>query len=479
MQSHSHAQESESAAGPRALGKIISGGLLALIAFTSLAFGAVEPWSITGFAMVVTGLLVLWMVKAVLDRQLSVTFPATLFPLLALFLYGCVQCLSKRDSDGSTVAISYDVEATRLSVEVIGYLALAMLLAANFLGSRERVAWLRNFLIVFGLAMAVFGLVQHFTWNGKFYWVIQPTGPTPFPFGPYVNHNHFAGFVEMIAPIPLALILVRAVRGEIWMFYGFAAVMMILANVMSLSRGGMISLVAGVMIVILLSLSPEAQGRREHFGRTRRQLPVFASRLAAVAVLLASVGVGLWWVGADPVIRRMEKGELSLKERGNDPRNETFFQSRGWIWRDSAAMIRANWITGVGLGAFQTAYPIYSRNDGTIFVSQAHNDYLQIVADAGLPGALLTLWFLFLLVRDASRARRHRDPAIAGMAIGCAGGAGALLVHSLFDFNLQLPANALLFLVLTAVVSTLGAAAKAGRVNPALVERTSRARMAA
>lgn len=476
MRSHSH--DHESAAG-LLIGKIISGGLLALIVFTSMAHGTVEPWSISVFTMVTAGLLVLWMSKAVLDRKLVISFPSTLFPVAALFLLGCVQGIATRDEAGNIVSISYDVEATRLSVEVIAYLAIAMLLAANFIASRDRLGWFRNFIIAYGLAMAVFGLVQHFTWNGKFFWVIQPTGPTPFPFGPYVNHNHFAGFIEMIAPIPLALILVRAVRGELWMFYGFAAVLMILANVLSLSRGGMISLVAGIMIVVLLSLAPAVRSRQEHFSSRKWRAPVLVSRVGAVAVLVVSVGFGLLWVGADPVIRRMEKGELSLKERGADPRNETFFQSRGWIWRDSAAMIRANWATGVGLGAFQTAYPIYSRNDGTIFVSQAHNDYLQILADAGLPGALLALWFIFMIIRDTSRAIRHRDPAIAGMAIGCAGGAGALLVHSLFDFNLQLPANALLFLVLSAIVSTLATAAKEGRVSPSLAERTSRVKLAA
>ncbi|MFN0084172.1 MAG: O-antigen ligase family protein [Blastocatellia bacterium] len=474
----SHSTDHESAAG-RLISKIISGGLLALIVFTSLAHGTVEPWSISGFTMAIAGFLILWMIKSILDRKLSVSFPPAFFPLAALFLVGCIQSFAVRDDAGNIVSISYDVEATRMSVEVIGYLAIAMLLAANFLTSRDRLAWFRDFIVVYGLAMAVFGLVQHFTWNGKFFWLIQPTGPTPFPFGPYVNHNHFAGFIEMIAPIPLALILVRAVRGELWMLYGFAGLLMILANVMSLSRGGMISLVAGVMIVILLSLPSGARHRSEYFSSHKWRVPLLASRFGAVAALVVSVGFGLWWVGADPVIRRMEKGELSLKERGADPRNETFFQSRGWIWRDSASMIRANWATGVGLGAFQTAYPIYSRNDGTIFVSQAHNDYLQIAADAGLPGAVLALWFLFVMIRDTSRAVRHRDPAIAGMAIGCAGGAGALLVHSLFDFNLQLPANALLFLVLTAIVSTLADAAKEGSLSPPIAERTPRVRLAA
>ena len=67
---------------------------------------------------------------------------------------------------------------------------------------------------------------------------VQP----PSPFGPFVNHNHFAGYLEMIAPIPVALILRRAIRGELAVLYGFAAAMMALAIIMSLSRGGMISL---------------------------------------------------------------------------------------------------------------------------------------------------------------------------------------------------------------------------------------------
>jgi O-antigen ligase len=142
-------------------------------------------------------------------------------------------------------------------------------------------------------------------------------------------------------------------------------------------------------------------------------------------------------------------------------------------------MIRANWVTGVGLGAYQTAYPKYSANDGTLVVSQSHNDYLQILADAGIFGAIIALLFIILVARDTLRASRHRNPVMAATALGASSGLFALMVHSLFDFNLQIPSNALLFLVLTSVVSRIAADAKKGdHVVPEQAETSLRMRAA-
>jgi O-antigen ligase len=439
----------------------------------------VEPWSVAVFSLTIIALLVLWVIKGVVDRRLTINVPPAGLPLAALLLFGGLQSIAFTGDDGKRVSLSLDTEATRLVMEVLIVLFIALLMAASFLTGPRQLAYLRNFLIFFGLALAVFGLVQHFTWNGKYYWVIEPSTPAPSPFGPFVNHNHFAGYLELIVPIPVALILMRAVRGEAAILYGFAAMIMGVATVASLSRGGMISLVSGLMFVVALGLRP-ANGER--FGEGRRsglRLPLIFSRAAAMAVIVVTIGAGVWWVGADPVIRRIEKGELGLKAPSSDPRKETFFQSRGWIWRDAATMIGDNPLTGVGLGAFQTAYPIYSRQDGSLLVSQAHNDYLQILADGGIVGAIIALWFIFVVMRDTARALRHRDAMMAGMALGSAGGLFALLVHSLFDFNLQLPSNALLFLVLTSVVSQVAAAASEGRVSPAFLERAIRLKVAA
>ncbi len=439
---------------------IAAAGLMIVLAFTALAFGAVEPWSLAVFGMLTIALLVLWFIKGVANRRLKINAPATVLPLLALLLLGVAQGITIIDPDGKRSSISLDAEATWMATEILVVLVIAFLLSANFLSSGAAVTWLRNFLIFFGLALAVFGMVQRFTWNGKYYWVFEPSVTPSAPFGPFVNHNHFAGYLEMLAPIPVVLILRRAVRGELAFLYGFAAAMMGLAVVMSLSRGGMISLIASSMFIVAFGFKPR---KRDRFGaRESSKLPMAASRLAAMAVIIITIGAGVWWVGADPVIRRVEKGELTsagLDAPSEDPGKETFFQSRGWIWRDTVAMIRDNWVAGVGLGAYHTAYPIYSKREGTLVVSQSHNDYLQILADGGIFGAIIALSFIFLLARDAVRASRHRNPLMAGTALGFAGGLFALIVHSLFDFNLQIPSNALLFLVMTSVVSQIASSA--------------------
>jgi O-antigen ligase len=117
--------------------------------------------------------------------------------------------------------------------------------------------------------------------------------------------------------------------------------------------------------------------------------------------------------------------------------------------------IRANPILGVGLGAYETAFPIYSESDGSLRVPQAHNEYLQVAADAGIVGILIALWFIVAIFRTVSRGVRSRDPLLAGLALGSGGGIFAMLVHSMFDFNLQIPSNALLFLLLVAVAANV------------------------
>jgi O-antigen ligase len=88
-------------------------------------------------------------------------------------------------------------------------------------------------------------------------------------------------------------------------------------------------------------------------------------------------------------------------------------------------------------------------------VAQSHNDYLQVLADGGIVAGVIALGFLVLLFRAMFRAVQSRDPLLAGLALGSSAGIFGILVHSLFDFNLQLPSNALLFLLLCVVVSLI------------------------
>src|SRR6201999_2038999 len=206
------------------LNKTIAVGLMLAVAFAALAHGAVEPWSLFIFESIILAIVLVWAVKAIKDKKVQIVIPDLALPLVALAALGIVQSFAIADPTGRLMSLSKDVGATRATVIALAFLIIAALVAANFWTNRATLLALANFLTMFGLALAGFALVQDFGWNGKFYW-IRPT-EAPSPFGPFANHNHFAGFMELLIPVPIGLVLTRAVRSELRWLYGFAALMM-------------------------------------------------------------------------------------------------------------------------------------------------------------------------------------------------------------------------------------------------------------
>ncbi|MEN3331819.1 MAG: hypothetical protein V7641_1184 [Blastocatellia bacterium] len=429
------------------LDRAIAGGMLVALIFTALAFGANEAWSVGLFEMLITLLLLLWAVKSVKEKEVKITLPAAVWPLAGLCALGLAQALG----------LSLDREATRGATVAIFFMLAAFIIAANFFALRQRMSLLVNVLVVFGMALAVFGLVQYFTFEGKIYWV----RPTPYPaVGSFPNRNHYAGYIEMLAPLPFALIAARAVRRQSWLFYGFAGIVMAISVFVSLSRGGMMSVVAGIAFVAMLSnrVKPRRAARQVHDAvlapsRWQRVL-LIGKRLGGAAVIAATIVVGVFWIGAEGLINRAAESLDAMKVEANTP-GELF--SRQEIWKDTWKMVRAHPLAGNGLGAYKAIFPNYARHDGLYVVDYAHNDYLQALSDGGIIAGALALWFIILLGRAVWRATQSEDPLEAGLALGGGAGLFALLVHSAFDFNLQIPSNALLFVFLSAMVSRIAA----------------------
>ncbi len=454
----SHTEKSKT--GRDTLGKIITAGLLVAIAFTALAHGTVEPWSVMLFELIILALLMLWAVKVVVDKKLKLTVPQAALPIAALGAVALAQSVSFTNSAGERWSLSFDVEATRRTLTVLVFLLISFVMAANLFASRRRMATLSGFLVMFGFALAVFALIQHYTWNGKFYW-FRPNTVSTSPFGPFVNHNHFAGYMELLIPIPIALAITQAVRGETRLLYGFAASVMGIAAVASLSRGGIISIIASLIFLVVLSarLPKRDHVSSSHDFRNKRGLSLifarlmsahpFAVRGAIVLAVAAIIALGMFWLGPDALVERIAKGQPAAQGQ----QESALFSNRAWVWRDTLTMIQSNPIVGVGLGAYDTAFSIYTKSDGSLRVPQAHNDYLQVIADCGIVGGVIAVWFLIILFRAIGRGIRSRDPLLSGITLGGGAGIFAMLIHSLFDFNLQLPSNALLFLVLVASVS--------------------------
>lgn len=449
-------QDTESNAGYSRFDRAILVGLFATVVFTALAHGAVESWAVAVFELLVVGLLLLWGIKIFTQNRIAISVPAAGLPLAALIAIGFIQSVAFTDGIGQRLSLSMDVEATRATLLALFLLVMSFVIAANSFASAERKQTLANFLIIYGLAMALFALVQYFTWNGRFYWIRPLTSPASSPFGPFVNRNHFAGYMEMLVGLPVAMLVTGTARRDSRLFYVFAATMMALAAIVSLSRGGMISLAAEMAFIGIMSAG-SANRSVDRVNRSR--LSSLVRPAALILVVIGSISAGIFWMGPERIVDRITGQNPS----GAAQSTETFFSSRGWIWRETLRMIGANPFIGVGLGAYETAYPIYSKDDGAIVVGKsfavdrAHNDYLQVLADCGVVGAVLAVWFIVLTFQAVARGRQSRDPLCRALAIGGGAGIFGLLVHSVFDFNLQIPSNALLFLLLTAAVSQAGA----------------------
>lgn len=435
--------------------KIIAVGLLVAVAFTALAHGAVEAWSAAIFELLIVLLMLVWGIKSFIEKRFELKIPPTFLPLAAFFLFGIIQSFSVIGENGQINSLSFDVEATRSTVKILFFLLVSHLIAANFFKTRERMRTLTVFLTIFGFALAIFGLLQYFTWNGNLYWLRPALVVTEGVIGPFVNHNHFAGYMELIVPLPVALIVTGAVNHNRTL-YGFAAVMMAIAVAASLSRGGIISLAGGLLFIVIAGISYTRRKKRADrtSGFDDGDFPTNFNRtslfnFAAVALIIGAVVLGALWIGSNPLIERVTKNNVV----GADEKAESFEDSRGWIWGNSMTMFRANPVGGVGMGAFDTAYPKYSRdNDGLArAVDRAHNDYLQVLTDTGLIGGAIALWFILTIFWVVGRSLRSREPLQSGLAIGCGAAIFSMLIHSVFDFNLQIPSTSLLFLILTAV----------------------------
>jgi O-antigen ligase len=434
------------------LDNAIAVGLMLVVVFAALAHGVVEPWSIFVLELATAVLALLWMIKVVADKKGAIVLPQTVWPLAALILLGLAQSVAwyeGNDDVSVRQSLSFDVESTRGTVLALCSLLALSVLAANFLTSAGRLLTLIRFFIFFGAAMGIFGLAQFFSGSSSIYG-LRHAGLSAF--GPFFNRDHFAGYMELLIAIPVALIVTGYIRGEKRLVYGIAAMFMGVAAIFTLSRGGMISIFAEMIFIAAMNF------RRNHMkmktGAGAHGKVRMATGVTAVGAVLAAIVIGVIWMGAEPVINRIATGDPNNSDLS---KAQTFYTARGEIWENTWTMIRNNPLTGVGLGAYETAYPIYARETGTHGITaEAHNDYLQILADAGVIGAMIGLWFLAALFRAIARGVRSPDPLVAAISIGGGAGLFGMLVHSVFDFNLHLPSHAIVFLFLSTVISHVG-----------------------
>ncbi len=434
-----------------------------ILIFSPLAFGTVEPWSLT--IMETCSLLAIFLlfIRNVRDKDSFFYEIPGIVPLLFLLAYILVQIIPLPvaiikivspetytlydetvfiDQPMRWASLSINTRATLSEFVRIASYVVFYILTIQLLTKKDNLSKTVAVIVIFASLLALFGILQHILSTDKIYWIRKLTqGGTPF--GPYVNRNHYAGLMEMLFPIVLTLFLFHKPhishkpfrdkitevfnmqKTNIYMLLGFSAILIATSIFLTLSRSGIVSLCLSMICFGLMFLAKETNKKR--------------GTIIIVVFVLIVFSVG--WFGWAPIFERFEKvrnvqGDIS--------------ELRLEIWKDSMNIIKDFLLTGTGFGSFIDIYPKYRTIQGDRIADHAHNDYLELFSDGGAIAFLICAWFLLAVLYKSYKVfLKRREIYSIYLFFASIAGIISILIHSITDFNLHIGANGLYFFLLS------------------------------
>ena len=439
--------------------------LVAALAWGAFAFGAVYPWAYWPLVAAMVSVGVAGLVVRANATRPSSGLTGLALGFCAFLVAGCLQLVPM-----PLVLINRISPETVRVIRQLDFAAASGLLArhpvsiAPALTLTSLILFVSNAILLFGcarlfstrgarrtaeaiavlgVALALTGIIQSRFFTGRIYGFWLPMEGAS-PFGPFVNRNHFAGWMLMALPLTLGLLLGGLTRARtrgrstgrerlMWfssteasrlILLAGSALVMAVALALTMSRSGM----SALALAIVLTGATVARRLRN------------ARRTVAVSYLLLLVIVAVGWVGTGAVASRF--GEA----RWNN------FNDRRGAWEDAIDIARKFPLVGTGLNTYGVSTLLFQRHDLSRHYEQAHNDFLQLAAEGGLllmiPAALC-LALLVVLVH-----RRFADDVSERtywLRVGAVTGLIAIAFQETVDFSLQMPGNAALFAVLCAI----------------------------
>ena len=446
--------------------KIIEYGILGVIIFSPLPAASVHEWSILVIQLSVLVMMAAYIVMRQRPQSnellsLSLKWPRYLF--LGLFVFLFIQIIPLPNFivkifSPNTYSFQkiYSADFSRIKfmsfslipshtlqegLELLSYFLLGFLIVKT-VTRRRQIMRIFSVLVVMGVFEAFYGLFELYNKNPRILFYKKIYGLDSVS-GTFVNRNHFSGYLEMVIPLAIGLILARinlsslsglkwrqkllrlsekGVSTNLMIFAGI--IIMSLAIIFSKSRSGVFLLVLTFILFFELTVL--------YFGRARRQQQFIKNFLKVSFLIITFISL---YIGIGATIERFTLDKL-------------LHEGRPLYWSNVTPITGDFPLFGTGLGTFASVYPAYEESGPARHLSHAHNDYLEYLSELGIVGLILLLGgVLFMVVSPFLIWRMRRHPEVKGLALGGIVASVAILIHSITDFNLHIPANMVLFTV--------------------------------
>lgn len=428
----------------RPAGSVVFGLLCLVLIVSTLLFGSTDQASWMVLSLLCGGIAIAWLGGALYRGTFIVNLDMLLLPVIGMIVIGVAQIIPLFPSQLPAAAIqnptlstiSLDPYATRLFVaRTIVYLVF-FAAALTFLSEKTRLKRMVALIAGFGSVMAIFAILQRLISPESIYGM--RVSAQAIPFGTMINQHHFASFMVMTAGMTFAMLISRSLGRDKSIFLIFGTILMCVAIVMTGSRGGLISLLGTLLFAVVATRYTRA-GDFDLSGKTKgsQKLAIAAGVLASLFIVFGIVV----FLGADSSLIR------SLGLAGGDVSN-----GRSHFWAIAVKVFAAHPFLGAGLDAFGVAFTRYDTWPGEFRVEQAHNDYLQTLADAGIAGFVcISAYIVLLFKKGLSTVMATADTFKRAATIGALASCFGVLIHSFFDFPLRTPSNGFFFLTLSAI----------------------------
>jgi len=476
--------------------------LVALVIFTPFAFGSVETWAFTTIEIISGVLFLVWLVRLFVERDWkAVRAPWVLAPAAVIIAFVLFQLVPlPRETIRELSPATYKLYASNIKGYDANYyiqnldqkdyrfswlqykpykaflwrpvkngerplsifppstieyllkllaLCAVFLVTVNMLTEKEQMRRLVIAIICAGFFLAFIGILQKLTWNGRLLWFRTPRYGGD-PFGPYVNKNHFANYLAMIIPVTVGYIFssvvhqFRRVQGDTFglrlknlmvsdfiykiVMQIFVVAVMITALIMSHSLLGIVSLIYGLLFIVAYM-----------FIKSKKAL------MGIVLVLIVFIPILISSSGSAIYLQDMFEKFIQMSE--SERQRINFFV-------DGLKIVNDYPVTGTGLGTFWRIFPKYQATAKEFLIRFAHNDYLQLFTEVGIIAAAIVIVsaVVFVLMQIFPLLFNREKRSFFFLMFGVNVGIIVMLMHSIGEFNFHIPANALLFVILCALI---------------------------